>query len=188
MGLAHCTKCGESKTVREFYHDKHKGGPRSWCKTCCRKERADRITAGGCGSCSSPAVPGGVQCELHARRTAATAQRRYGTPRGRARVLLAGARKRARNEGVTCALTCEWFEARLAGVCEMTALPFDLTPSASGHFNPYAPSVDRKNGRDYTPENCRVVLTIMNWAMNTWGENTLRAVMDTWLHRNTEER
>lgn len=183
VGEKCCTGCRLIKPTADFYRNTRSGTLRAQCKQCCRERRAARVASGYCGDCHNRALPGGTRCETHTRRTAAAVQRRYASRRGRAMILLTGARNRARAEGVTCTLDLDWFESRLAGVCEMTGLPFDFAPSGTGHFNPYAPSVDRKLSRDYTPDNCRVVLTAMNWAMNTWGEPVLRNIMDAWLSR-----
>lgn len=65
----------------------------------------------------------------------------------------------------------------------MTGLAFQFEPPGDGYFNPYAPSIDRKTGRDYTPDNCRVVLTAMNWSMNRWGESVLREIVTAWMRK-----
>ena len=69
-----------------------------------------------------------------------------------------------------------------AGVCELTGYPFDVTrvPGGGRRFN--APSLDRIDPlKGYTHDNIRVVLYIVNVALNNWGENTLREVMTKWL-------
>lgn len=65
-----------------------------------------------------------------------------------------------------------------AGVCEITGYPFDLTPGRK--FN--GPSIDRIDpSRGYTYDNIRVVLNLVNLALNSWGEDALREVMTHWL-------
>ena len=66
------------------------------------------------------------------------------------------------------------------GVCEMSGIPFVIQNGRCAH----GPSIDRidpKKGYVYT--NIRIVLDMMNVAMNAFGEETLRAVMTEWLKR-----
>lgn len=71
-----------------------------------------------------------------------------------------------------------------AGVCEITGYPFDLTPPDKGTRRFNTPSLDRINPkRGYTYDNVRVVLCLVNVALNDWGENVLREVMQRWLSK-----
>lgn len=84
--------------------------------------------------------------------------------------LLKNAKARAKKYGGTVTITKEWLERRLvAGISELSGLPFILNATD----NIYSPSVDRRDSknRDYTPENCRMIL---------WGENQA-------LNSNTDE-
>lgn len=107
----------------------------------------------------------------------------YLTRRGAA--LAANVKRRAKLRGFDYDLD-DWvaeIQARIdAGVCEITGYPFDLTPAteSSRRFN--APSIDRiDNSRGYTYDNIRIVLCLVNVALNDWGEDTLREVMLHWL-------
>lgn len=59
------------------------------------------------------------------------------------------------------------------GVCAVTRLDFSLDPVGDSLVRRvYKPSLDRiKAGQPYTRENCRLVLTAVNFAMNAWGED-----------------
>lgn len=81
-------------------------------------------------------------------------------------------RRRARKEGTEFSLTSDWFIKNFSlGVCALTGLPFSFNGARRGHkYDPYSPSVDRiDNSRGYHPDNCRVVLTAVNVALNHWG-------------------
>jgi hypothetical protein len=90
-------------------------------------------------------------------------------PEGRASLMLSNCKERAKRNKADVTISWDWIVNKLKnGKCELTKLPFDLTPSKKGHANPYAPSLDRINSKnkDYTPENTRVVLHSVNMAIN----------------------
>lgn len=99
----------------------------------------------------------------------------------RASCLVGTIRTRARKRGLEFDLDShvEDIQRRIdAGLCELTGLPFDLSPGRK--FN--SPSIDRINpSLGYTYSNVRVVLNIANVAMGDWGEDVLRSVMSAWL-------
>jgi hypothetical protein len=61
--------------------------------------------------------------------------------------------------------------------CAVTKTPFSLAEVGDRRQRPYAPSIDRVDcARGYHADNCRMVCVIVNFAMNTWGEEALRHV------------
>lgn len=102
--------------------------------------------------------------------------------------LLAQTRKRAKAKGLPFDLDAHaaTIQQRIdAGICELTGYPFDLTPCEEKGIRKFnGPSIDRiDNARGYTYDNIRIVLNIVNFAMNTWGEDVLREVMEYWLRK-----
>ena len=94
------------------------------------------------------------------------------TPQGRANVLLGHARRRAQARGGVCTVTVEQVASVIeAGHCQLTGLPFDLSPPSSTFRNPYSPSIDRidPTNPSYTPDNTRIVLTWINVALSDYG-------------------
>ncbi len=89
-------------------------------------------------------------------------------------MLLDNARKRARRAGLPFTLDADWIEERiLAGSCEATGLPFDLSDQKR---RPFQPSLDQRNpGRGYTKENTEVVVLIYNNAKGDWGHGVVTA-------------
>jgi hypothetical protein len=75
-------------------------------------------------------------------------------------------------------INVEWVLRKiLAGHCELSGLAFDL--HARGGRSPYTPSLDRKIAElGYTPENTRVVVWCVNAALGTWGDDTLKVVVE----------
>lgn len=60
------------------------------------------------------------------------------------------------------------------GYCAVSGLPFDMRELDAIKRRPFMPSIDRVNSfAGYTRENCRVVCTAVNLAMNEFGEDVL---------------
>lgn len=92
---------------------------------------------------------------------------RYRTsPRARAKVLTQHAKVRAEKKGIAFELTIDWVHAAiLAGSCQVTGLPFDLTLASMRNL--YGPSLDRADpSKGYTKENTKVVLFGYNACKN----------------------
>ena len=81
-------------------------------------------------------------------------------------------RRHAAKAGVPFTITVEWLTERmLTGHCEVTGLPFDMSCEQRGFRDPWAPSVDRIDpAAGYTPDNCRMVVSIFNYAKNEWSD------------------
>jgi hypothetical protein len=87
----------------------------------------------------------------------------------RAKMLLREAKRRANKSGSICSIDVEWVKTRLdSGLCELTEIPFQLESVPEYTTNPYGPSIDRRDpkNRNYTPDNCRLILSFANRALN----------------------
>lgn len=104
----------------------------------------------------------------------------------RASCLVSTARTRAKKKGMEFNLDgyTPALQARIeAGVCELTGLPFDMSPGRK--YN--SPSLDRIDAkRGYLYDNVRVVLLCVNAALGDWGESVFRKVMSSWIERKLE--
>ncbi len=101
------------------------------------------------------------------------AAKRSLTPEGRAKTLIAEARRSSKKRGHP-APTITWQDLMPAlerGTCDVSGLPFDFAPTPKkGRMSPYAPSLDRiDNEKPYTRNNFRVVLWAINAGCNSWG-------------------
>lgn len=70
--------------------------------------------------------------------------------------------------------------------CSVTGHPFDLT-AARGR-SPFTPSLDRiDSSRGYLPGNVRLVVSIANLAMSTWGEEPLRKISLSYVQKELDQ-
>lgn len=108
-------------------------------------------------------------------------------PWARSQKMLAWIRIRAARTGREFDLTREWIANKLvAGVCEVTGLPFDLGRDSSQRFNPWGPSIDRIDSRlGYTQDNCRAVVWIYNMAKSEWDDEVVLKFASALVNRNT---
>jgi len=188
-----CGICKRELHLDEFSINGTKLNPerrKSVCKDCTHKRaktaRNTRTEAGICLYCHRPPVVGAVKCAFHLKQRI----RYRATLDARVSSLLASAKRRAADNGVLCTIGAEWIRSKIvAARCELTGLPFDLEAGGRrGKFNPYAPSIDRKiAGGDYTPGNCRVILTALNVGINYWGEEIYRTIARAYLRQRREK-
>jgi hypothetical protein len=103
------------------------------------------------------------------------------TPNGRAKHLIADARKSdAKKQKFEINISVDWVEEKLKkGICELTGLPFDFSPSKNTHFNRYAPSLDRiDSGKGYTKDNVRVDLSSVNIALGQYSDEEMLPILE----------
>lgn len=63
---------------------------------------------------------------------------------------------------------------RANGECDISGIPFEYDEYPNAHRRPWVPSIDRiDSSLGYTKENCRLVCTAVNLAMNEWGYDVL---------------
>ena len=101
----------------------------------------------------------------------------FATVRGRASLLLRSARYRSRLNGNELSIDIDWIREKVAaGFCEATGIPFSLAVvEEKGGRDPFAPSIDRIDSSiGYTKENCRMVVTIYNYAKNEFSDADVR--------------
>lgn len=93
------------------------------------------------------------------------------------------ARRRAKEKNLECTITKEWVIERIKkGECQLTKIKFDMTRTTMGKRRPYSPSIDRiDNSKGYTADNCRVVLSAVNVALNEWGEELFFIISTAYL-------
>lgn len=66
---------------------------------------------------------------------------------------------------------------RSGGRCELTGIEFNVDPHGNCVKRPWAPSIDRKdNAKGYEFENCRLVCTAVNLALNEFGDEVLMRI------------
>lgn len=101
------------------------------------------------------------------------------TFRGRGVQMLARSRNRAKESGIEHSIVLEDILPRIeTGFCELTKLPFDLTPPNNASQNPYSPSIDRIDSlKGYTKDNIRIVLYAVNAALGQYGTEIMLPIL-----------
>lgn len=90
------------------------------------------------------------------------------------------AKERAKRRGK--AFQLQWAEMlalweRSKGRCEVTGIPFQFEQRKNFSRRPYAPSLDRIDStQSYEIDNCRLVCTAVNIAINEWGVTTFKEI------------
>lgn len=163
-----CRTCKKEVLLEEFrYTDKRYISRRSSCKSC----EADYKRTEKYKEQQSNTYKKKRRTDKEHREKVNKQCRLYGmTTRGRARRLLCAAKHRANINGLEFTIYHELIEFILiVGVCQKTGIPFDYSSPVGTNFNPYAPSIDRKNPfLGYTPTNIQVVCNAYNLAKHQW--------------------
>lgn len=192
-GTKSCGTCKNVLPIDCFALNPSKKYPlrrKSVCKKCTKaqskKLRDLRKATGTCLYCDIPSLPGSNKCAFHI-----TERLRWrATAKARVNSLFIAAKRGATIDGRVCTIDENWIRSKLDGRCELTGLPFDFEAGhVIGRFNPYAPSIDRKiAGGDYSPENCRIILTALNVGINFWGEEIYRKIAKAYLRQRRTTR
>lgn len=99
----------------------------------------------------------------------------------RAKILLRAAINRSKKSGGKVTITLDSVIQKLKdGKCELTGLPFDLSPPNGTQKNPFAPSLDKidSKNKNYEHGNVRVVLQSVNMALSEYGLDHLILITD----------
>ncbi len=104
--------------------------------------------------------------------------------------ILATSRRNAKTRGIEHHLTAADLQAMLLrskGRCEVTGIPFAYD-RGDAKKRPWSPSIDRIDSRlGYSADNCRLVCTAVNIAMNEWGEDVIARIARFYKRRNTRQ-
>jgi hypothetical protein len=103
------------------------------------------------------------------------------TPSAKVSRLYSACVRRAKLSKSEVTITREWLLERInKGVCELTGLVFNFDGRGQYSRQPYAPSIDRidPQNKNYTPENCRVVLWAVNCSMAEYGDEIMIPIFE----------
>lgn len=152
-----CCSCGIIKPASEFHVKRaRRDGRQASCKSC---------TAAYMKKRNSTAQAKARKAELYRRMRKECPEK----------VLFSQCKANAKARGIDFSITLEWVESRMAaGVCELTGIPF-VFAAPRHHF---LPSIDRiDSDKPYTPENCRLVLWMLNAAKNVAKEDEFQQAL-----------
>jgi len=94
-----------------------------------------------------------------------------------AKKLFYSVRSNARTRGIDVYIDYNWILSQFESGdrrCAISGIPFDFGYNSKYRRRPFAPSVDRiDSSLPYTPENCRLVCCVANYAMNSWDDEVL---------------
>ena len=105
---------------------------------------------------------------------------------GTVTALYHAAKKNSKEKGITCTISKNLIHDLLRDhpSCTLTGIKFDLRLKQYKLANPFRPSVDRIDpSRGYEPDNIRLVCVAVNYALNEFGETTLRTICQAYLSR-----
>ena len=108
---------------------------------------------------------------------------------GTVTALYHASKKNSKEKGIICTLSKELIHDLLRDTpsCVLTGIKFDLRLKQYKLANPFRPSVDRIDcSRGYEPDNIRLVCVAINYALNEFGEATLRTICQAYLNRCTK--
>ncbi len=171
-----CNICKEEKEYRLFYKNhRAKDGHCSKCKSCYTEYENDPVNR---------------KRRLHLQK-----RRRAESTKDRAKTILHTLRKSIKKRQLEFTLTADWIEEKLNNkTCEVTGIMLQLDSENCEHtvttrggrlLNPFSPSVDRvDNNKGYTPDNCKMVVAIYNYAKLTFNEESLKIFCQEYLKHN----
>lgn len=105
---------------------------------------------------------------------------------GTVTALYNGSKKNSKEKGITCTISKRLIYELLRDhpSCTLTGIRFDLKLKQYKLANPFRPSVDRiDSSKGYEPDNIRLVCVAVNYALNEFGESTLRTICQAYLCR-----
>lgn len=96
------------------------------------------------------------------------------------RIILSNSRGRAKKLGIEHTLTkldLQTIASQSRYCCAVTGMLFSNEKVGHSGTRPFFPSLDRKDSKKgYTPDNCRLVTVVANYAMNAWGVEILTKI------------
>lgn len=114
---------------------------------------------------------------------------RHTSALGRSKSLIKAAKQRVMKTGGKVTISVNWVEEQIVkGECALTGVKFDLNPSTKTWKNPYSPSLDRIDSSDknYSFENTRVICTWANLALNEFGEEIFKEMIESYLKKSNK--
>ncbi|GIV43855.1 MAG: hypothetical protein KatS3mg035_0978 [Bacteroidia bacterium] len=113
--------------------------------------------------------------------------------RGKLYDLLEAARGRAKKNNLEIDIDLNFLldlYTQQEGKCKLTNIDFTFKRREDGvHFNPFNPSIDKINPfGGYTKNNIRLVCTIVNLALNNFGEDSFKIMCEAYINNSKNKK
>jgi hypothetical protein len=196
-----CNICHQAKNTEEFYF-RSNGKPRKECKSCrslknskyykANEEAIKQQTAEYKELNIVKIKQDSIDYYLSNKKKIREEQKVYqNSPRGKLIHLLSDALSRSKTKKKQFDLDIEFllemFEKQ-NGRCALTDINFSFEKPKNYRVDPWTISLDRINSKlGYTKDNVRLVCTIVNFALNEWGEDNLIAMSKAVTERSNNE-
>lgn len=197
MQTKKCPECKKSKQLKDFYKDRsRKDGLQCRCKECGKKKTVEfkqlhpnyykEQNKKRYNQLASDKTYNKKRYLKHRDNILKREDKWLRSARGRLSSIVTAAVSRGRKYNRKVTINLEWAlkeYKKQQGKCAMTGIQFSFDRKQGNRvYNPFSPSIDRiDSNKGYIPDNCRIVCTIVNIALNRFGDEPFRIMCENYI-------